>query len=198
MRYVPARFSKVTSRMNSPKGKDPDNYVAKTAAALFPEMRQHGFTKKPCLADTVVSPNLQHDVRAACGAILFDPLDALVGSTGYGANFTQNLVGDSFGRCFASAFFHGVGNGLKLCESQTRTFEKHVRRSLYILNLIGQIHGCLFARTLFSFNRVATDTADNDRTERQLGSIPTRLVRTLLHIFPGVADKCGRGDARGQ
>src|SRR6267378_2590973 len=146
MRDVPARFSKVTSRMKSPKGKDPDNYVAKTAAALFPEMRQHGFTKKLCLSNTVVSPNLQHDVRAACGAILFDPLDALVGSTGYGANFTQNLVGDSFGRCFASAFFHGVGNGLKLRESQTRTFEKHVRGSLYILHFIGEIHSCLSRR----------------------------------------------------
>src|SRR5216684_8907601 len=102
MRDAPARFSKVTSRMNSPKGKDHDNYVAETAAALFLEMRQHGFTKKLCLADTVVSPNLQHDVRAACGAILFDPLDALVGSTGYGADSTQNHVGDSFGRCFAA------------------------------------------------------------------------------------------------
>src|SRR6267154_403374 len=159
MRDAPARLSKTTRRMKAPKGKDPNNYVAKTAAALFLEMRQHGFTKELCLANTVVSPNLQHDVRAACGAILFDPLDALVGSTGYGADFTQNLVGDSFGRCFAAAFFHGVGNGLKLRESQTRTFEKHVRRSLYILNLISQIHRCLFARPLYPFMQDATDTA---------------------------------------
>src|SRR5258708_36708349 len=198
MRDAPARFSKVTSRMNSPKGKDPDNYVAKTAAALFLEMRQHGLTKKLGLADTVVSPNLQHDVRAACGAILFDPLDAFVRSPGNGAHFAQNLVTDSFGRCFTAAFFHDVGNRLQLFEGQPRAFEKHVRGSLYILHLIGEIHRCLFSRAFFSFSRVAADAADDDRTERQFGSIPTRFARTLLHIFPGVAHKCRRGDACGQ
>src|SRR5258708_10309643 len=183
--------------MTAPK-KEPDDYAAKIGITLFPEMRQDSFTKKLCLADTVVSPNLQHDVRAACGAILFDPLDAFIRSPGNGAHFVQNLVTNSLGRRFASALFHGVSNRLKLLESQSRAFKKYVRGSLYILHFIGQIHRCLFACTLFSFNRIATDTADNDRTERQLGSIPTRFARPLLHIFPRVANKCRRGDARGQ
>src|SRR5260370_23343974 len=127
MRDAPARFSKVTSRMNSPKGKEPDNYRAKTAAALFLEMRQNSFTKKLCLADAVVSPNLKHDVSTTGGAILFDPLDTLVGSARYSAHFTQNHLGARLGRCLASPFFHGVSNRLKLCEGQPRAFEKHVR-----------------------------------------------------------------------
>src|SRR5216684_7531981 len=123
MRDVPARFSKVTSRMNSPKGKDPDNYGAKTAVALFPEMRQNSFTKKLCLADAVVSPNFKHDVSTARGPILFDLPDTLVRSASYSADFTQNHVGDSLGSRFASTFFHGVGNRLKLCEGQSRAFQ---------------------------------------------------------------------------
>src|SRR5260370_5411934 len=198
MREAPARFSNVTSRMKAPKMKKTYDYAPEIAGALFPEMRKNSFTKKLGLTETVVSPNLKHDVRAASGAIFFDPLDALFGGAGNGANFMQDLISDSQGCRFASAFFHGVGDRLKLRESQPRAFEQHVRGSLYILHLIGQIHRCLFARTLFSFDRVATDTADNDRTERPLGSIPTRFARTLLHIFPGVAHKCRRGDARGQ
>src|SRR5713226_10614271 len=80
-----------------------DDFAAKTSAGLFLEMRKNRFTKKLRLPDTVVTPNFKHDVRAAGGSILFDPLDALVGRTGDGANFTQDVVGHSLGRCFASA-----------------------------------------------------------------------------------------------
>src|SRR5260370_42705386 len=98
-------------------------------------MRNNSFTEKPCLTEAVAAPNLQHDMGAASGAVLFDLLDALFGSTGDGANFTQDLIGDSLGRRFASALFHGVGDRLKLPESQTCTFEKHIRGSLDILHL---------------------------------------------------------------
>jgi len=40
-------------------------------------MRQDFFSEKPRLFQTIIPPKLKHDVRAACGAVLFEALDAL-------------------------------------------------------------------------------------------------------------------------
>src|ERR1700675_4031257 len=196
MREVPATFSNVTSRIKAPNKKRDSMIMRPNGTALLLEMRKNCFPKELRLADAVVTPNLQPDVRTACRAILLDALDALVGSAGYGANFVQNFVGHSLGSCFAPSSFHGVGNRLKLLEGQPRTFEKHVRGSLDVLNFIGEIHGGLFARAFFSFGRIAADAAHNDRTERQLRCILACFARTFFHVLPRVAREGRRRDTR--
>ena len=53
------------------------------------KVRNHRLAEKLGLFETIVAPNFQQDVRAASGAILLDPLDALVGRAGDGANFLE-------------------------------------------------------------------------------------------------------------
>ena len=86
-------------------------------------MRKHRFSEEFGLAETIVAPNFQHDVRAARRTIFFDLPNAFVRTTGYRANFSQNLVRDSLGCGFSSALLHGIGNRLKFLKRQPGAFE---------------------------------------------------------------------------
>src|SRR5260370_41870326 len=90
------------------------DYAGKTALTLFFEMRKNSIAEKFGLTRAVVAPDFEHDVRATGGTILFDPLDAFVGSAGNGADFAQDFVSHRFGGGFAATFLYRVRTGLKL------------------------------------------------------------------------------------
>src|SRR5882762_9268479 len=146
-------------------------------------MRQNSFTEKLGLAGPVITPDFEHDVRATGGAIFLNTGDTFVGRTGNRANFAQHYISDRFGRGFAAAFFHGVGNRLKLFKSEPSAIEENVGRTFDVLHLVGEIHCRLFASPLLALSRITANTADDDRAENQVGQVLPRFASALFEIL---------------
>src|SRR5580765_6912915 len=103
-------------------------------------MRQDFFSEKPRLFQTIIPPKLKHDVRAACRSVLFEALDALLGTARNRANLIENSARICPRGGFAAATFHSISDWTNLFERQTGTLEKGVRRASDVLNLVGEIH----------------------------------------------------------
>src|SRR6266851_8591244 len=116
------------------------DYEVKTALTLFFEMRKNSLAEKFGLTRAVVAPDFEHDVRATGGTILFDALDALVGSAGNGADFAKDFVSHRFSGCSAATFFHRVRDGLKLFKAEAGAFEQGVSGAFDVLHIIGEVH----------------------------------------------------------
>src|SRR5260370_3004392 len=170
------------------------DYAGKTALTLFFEMRKNSLAEKFGLTRAVVAPDFEHDVRATGGAILFDLLDALVGSAGNGADFAQDFVGHCLGGGFAAAFFHRVRDGLKLFKGEARAFEQRVSGAPDVLHLIGEVHGRLLAGAFLALCGIAANAADDDGTQHKIGDVLPCLASAFIKILERVANKCRRGD----
>src|ERR1700694_5731261 len=157
-------------------------------------MRQNSFTEKLGLAGPVITPDFKHDVRATSRAIFLNTGYAFVGRAGNRANFAQHSIGDRFGRGFAAAFFHGIGNRLTLFKSETSALEENVGRTSDVLYLVGEIHCRLFASAFLALSRITAHTADDDRAEHQVGQVLPRFASALFEILERVANKRRRGD----
>src|SRR5262249_32668794 len=114
------------------------------------EVGQHCVAKELDLTSAIVTPDFQQDVRAARFAILLDAVNAFIRSAGDWADFAQDVVGYGLSRGFSSALFHGRGHGAKFVEGEPGAFEQDIGRALDVLNLVGQVHGRLFARAFLT------------------------------------------------
>jgi len=110
--------------MKAPERIAIDNYVMKTDSAAIPEMRQNSFTEK--LAWPVrSSPQISSMMFVQTGrAIFLNTGYTFVGRAAIAQTLRNISFGDCFGRGFAAAFFHGIGNRLKLFKGEASAIEE--------------------------------------------------------------------------
>src|SRR6266705_1058503 len=164
------------------------DYAGKTALTLFFEMRNNSLAEKFGLTRAVVAPDFEHDVCKAGSTILFDPLDAFVGSASHGADSAQDFVGHRFGGGFAATFFHRVRDGLKLFKGEAGAFEQSVSGAFDVLHLIGEVHVRLLAGAFLALCGIAANAADDDGTQHKIGDVLPCLASAFIKILERVAN----------
>ncbi len=97
------------------------------ARLLFAKMRKDFFTKEPRLLQPVVAPQLQHDVRATRGTVLFQFFDALRRRSRNRADLVENGVRRRARRGLPASLLHGFRDGTNLFKGEAGAFEQRVR-----------------------------------------------------------------------
>ena len=147
-----------------------------------------------------VAPELEHDVRAARGAVLLDRRDAVVGRAGDRLAAVEDRVGDLGLRGQPAALLHRLGDRRGSPRGRSRARSSSVSAEPWMFcTLLARYMPAISrapSRPAVAVGRV--DRGDDRAADVDRGRVAARLLGAVLDVAERVAHEVGRRDRRRQ